>query len=79
MFNKKEVKAVPSFPFMEQTEEKFKMSYDSMEVEVKDKYVKITFIQNEVPIYAYTFDKDINDIICTVKGLKGEVELDLAN
>ena len=81
MFKKKKnkVKAVPSFPFMEQTTENFKMAYDSMEVEVKDKYVKITFIQNDVPIYAYTFDKEDNDILCTVQGMKGEVEINLTN
>ena len=77
MLNKKEVISGPSFPFMEQTEEKFKMAYDSLEVQVKDDYVKIIFMQNKTPIYAYTFKKDYSNLTCALSGLKGEVELDL--
>lgn len=78
MFTKKEpIKEGASIPFLEQTEETFSLAYNELEVKVTDDSVKIVFIQSDTPVYAYTYKKDYGDINCSLKGMKGVVELRL--
>lgn len=63
MFNKKEntkPKLGPSFPFMEESKDGMALKYDGIKFSTDGEYAKLTFMQGDTPIYAYTYEYNSN-------------------
>ena len=75
MFSKKEkLPTGPSFPFIENKDGKISMAYDSIKVEWNSGTVTMTYIQDDVPIYAYTYEAE-GDHVVVFKGMRGKVDI----
>ena len=75
MFCKKDKKPEgPSFPFIENDGKKIRLKYDGMKVEQSNGQVSITFMQGEVPVYAYTYNTD-GDYVVNMDGMAGDIEV----
>lgn len=75
LFDKKEPKPLgASFPFMERIgNEKTLLRYDAMRISHNSDTITLTFLQEGVPVYAWTYDAAYGDY--TIEGLRGHVEL----
>ena len=74
MFNKLEIPIGPSFPFIEHKDGSISMKYDSIKVSLKESYVTMTFIQDGIEIYAYTYRAD-GDHDFIFEGMHGKVDI----
>jgi len=78
MFEKEEpVKEGPSFPFIEQTDKEIILKYDSFKIDIKNDSLVVTFIQDDVPMYAYTFANIYPGGTIIMDDLAGKVKLKL--
>jgi len=73
--NKKEkIPIGPSIPFIEGARGEISLAYDSISVAHDDDRVTMTFIQGDVPVYAYTHEAPPYSTI-TFKNMKGKVDI----
>lgn len=75
LFDKKEPKPLgASFPFMERVgNEKILLRYDAIQVSRDSDTITLTFLQEGVSVYAWTYEAIYGDY--TIEGMQGHVEL----
>jgi len=70
----KELKIGATFPFIENKDGKVKLKYDSIKFYNTNDNVTITYMQGNVPIYAYTYNYSTG-MEMTFSGMQGTVDI----
>ena len=65
-----------SFPFIESKDGNLKLKYDGIQFEYENDQVVITFVQDYVDIFAWTFDSEPGGIV-NIQGLEGTIDINL--
>jgi len=73
---KDKIKTGSSFPFIENKDGNVSLRYDSVRVSIINGQVTMTFIQDNVPIYAYTYDVCWEHAV-TFTGMSGKIDIEI--
>ncbi len=74
--DKVEKKLGASFPFMERDANGLSLRYDGMRISKEGGTITTTYMQDDIPIYAYTFEVE-GDYTVNFNNASGKVRLDI--
>ena len=74
MFDKPKINVGFTFPLLESKDEKISLKYDTIKVSTSSEKIIMTFIQDNVEIYAYTYEVNgATDFI--FEGMGGKIDI----
>ena len=65
-----------SFPFIERKDGSLKLKYNEIQFEYEDDQAVITFIQDDIEIFAWTFNTEPGGAV-NIHGLEGTIDINL--
>ena len=65
-----------SFPFIERKDGELKLKYDDIKFEHENNQVVITFLQDDIDMFAWTFDSEPGSIV-NIHGLEGKIDINI--